>query len=140
MVSHELTVYFSIFNLFKRNELWPYYEKHVNQIILNSTTLWSLALQIAEANCESLFIVNLFLNQILLTFLLCMRQTLMTQLILAISLWGYLPLIWKDSSTHTHGLTVYMKEQLYFTHCLTSFSSINHLQLCARFLILFHLT
>ena len=73
---------------------------------------------------------------------------------------GYL-LIRNDSSTHIHGLAVYVKEGLpfawdlsletlqillyvfdwlYFTQCLTSFSYINHLpQLCARFLILFHL-
>ena len=56
-----------------------------------------------------------------------------------------------------HGLAVYMKEGLnferdlsriltyvlewlYFTQCLTSFSSIDHiLRLYARFLILFHL-
>ena len=37
-VSHELTAYLSIFNQFKLNELWPY-QKHVNQIILNRTTL-----------------------------------------------------------------------------------------------------
>ena len=39
LVSHELTAYLSIFNLFKLNELWPYYHKHVNQIILNHITL-----------------------------------------------------------------------------------------------------
>ena len=38
LVSHELTAYLSIFNLSKLNELWPY-QKHVNQIILNRTTL-----------------------------------------------------------------------------------------------------
>ena len=69
---------------------------------------------------------------------------------------GYLPLIQKDSSTHMHGLAVYVKEGLPFAwdlslgklcrfvlmfQCLTSFSSIDHLLcLCARFLILFHLT
>ena len=74
---------------------------------------------------------------------------------------GYPPLIQKDSSTHMHGLAVYVKEGLpfaqylslenssdsyvfdllYFTQCHTSFSSIDHLlQLCAQFLILFHLT
>ena len=36
----------------------------------------------------------------------------MTQLILAISLWGYLPLIWKDASTQIHGPAVYVKEGL----------------------------
>ena len=87
LVSHELTAYLSIFNQFKLNELWPYYQKHVNQIILNRTTLWSLALRIFEAFVRILLIVNLSLNQILLTFLLCVRQTWMTQLILTISLW-----------------------------------------------------
>ena len=72
---------------------------------------------------------------------------------------GYLPLIRKDSSTHMHGLAVYVKEGLpfardlslqiltyvfdllYFTQCLTSFSSIDHLlPHYAWFLILFHLT
>ena len=78
------------------------------------------------------------------------------------SMRGYLPLIRKDSGTHVHGLAVYVKEGLlfawdgslenfadsyyvldwlYFTQCLTSFSSINHLlRLCAWLLILFHLT
>ena len=75
---------------------------------------------------------------------------------------GYLPLIRKDSSTHMHGLAVYVKEGLpfardlslktlqiltyvfdwlYFTQYLTSLSSVDHrLRRCARFLILFHLT
>ena len=30
---------FSIFNIFKLNELWSYYQKHLNQIILNCITL-----------------------------------------------------------------------------------------------------
>ena len=66
-----------------------------------------------------------------------------------------LPLIRKDYMTHMHGLEVYVKEGLpfawelssyvfnwlYFTQCLTSFSSIDHLlRHYAWFLILFHLT
>ena len=39
LVSHKLTAYLFIFDLFKRNELGPYYQKHVNQIISNPTTL-----------------------------------------------------------------------------------------------------
>ena len=85
-------------------------------------------------------IVNLSLNETLPTFLLYVRQT-------------------KDSTTHMHGLAVYVKEaipfawdisleiltyvfdRLYFTQFLTSFSSIDHLfRLYASFLILFHLT
>ena len=74
---------------------------------------------------------------------------------------GYLPLIQKDSRTHMHGLIVFVKEGLpfawdislensadsyvfdwlYFFQCFTFFPSIDHLVcLCARFLILFHLT
>ena len=74
---------------------------------------------------------------------------------------SYLPLIREDSITHMHGLAVYMKDfllygtylqktlhnltyvfdWLYLTHCVNSFSSVDHLlRLYARFLILFHLT
>ena len=70
---------------------------------------------------------------------------------------GYLPLIQKDSTTHMHGLAVFVKEGLpfaqdlslenyadsyllYFTQCLTSFSSTNLLCLYTWFFILFHLT
>ena len=72
---------------------------------------------------------------------------------------GYLPLIRKDSSTHMHGPSVYVKEGLPFARNLslenspdsylcfrltllpTSFSSIDHLlRGYAWLLILFHLT
>ena len=78
------------------------------------------------------------------------------------SMRGYLVLIRKDSSTHIHGLAVYVKKGLpfaqdlslansadsyscfllvCFTQCLTSFFSIDHLlHLYARFLILHYLT
>ena len=36
-MSHELIAYLSIFNLFKLYELWPYYQKHVNQVILHNS-------------------------------------------------------------------------------------------------------
>ena len=39
LVSRELTAYLSIFNLSELNELWPYYQKNVNQIILNRIIL-----------------------------------------------------------------------------------------------------
>ena len=72
-MSHEIAAYFSIFNQFKVNELWPYYQKHVNQIILNSAALQSLALRIFEAVVQILLIANRSLNQTLLTFLLSVR-------------------------------------------------------------------
>ena len=95
LASHEFTAYLSIFNQFKLNEWWLYYQKHVNQIILNRTTLDSLALRIFEAFVRILLIANLSLNQTLLTFLLCVRQTWMTQLILAISLWEVI-FLWSE--------------------------------------------
>ena len=64
--------------------------------------------------------MNLPLNQTLLTFLVYMSQTWMTQLILAISLWGVcLPLNRKDSITHMHGLAVYVEEGLPFAQDLS---------------------
>ena len=90
LVSHELTAYLSIFNIFKLNELRPYYQSHANQIILNCTSLLSLALWIFEAFIWILLIENLSLNHTLLTFLLYARQTWMTELILTI-LSGRLP-------------------------------------------------
>ena len=39
LVSHELTAYLSVFDLFLTNVLWPYFQKDVNQITLNHTTL-----------------------------------------------------------------------------------------------------
>ena len=76
------------------------------------------------------------------------------------SVGGYLAFIRKDYVTHMHGLSVYVKEflllgtylwktlqiltyvfnWLYFTQCLISFSSIDHLlYLYAQFLMIFHL-
>ena len=51
----------------------------------NSLKLSFTTLRIFEAFVRILLIVNLSLNQTLLTFLLCVRQTWMTQLIMEIS-------------------------------------------------------
>ena len=63
---------------------------------------------------------------------------------------GYLPLIQKESTTHMHGLRVYVKEGFPYAqdlslenllHSVSSLSSINHLlHLCAWLFILFHRT
>ena len=85
---------------------------------------------------QTLLIANLSLNQTLLTFLLCVRQAWMTQLILAISLLrGYLPLIRKDSSTHMYGLALYVKEGLPFTRDLSLENSTDS-YLCFRLALL----
>ena len=48
-MSHELTAYLSTFNQFKLNELWPYYQKHVKQIVLNCTTLLCFGLALLHS-------------------------------------------------------------------------------------------
>ena len=53
---------------------------------LELTSIYSLALRIFKAFIQILLIVNLFLNQLLLALLLCVMQTWMIQLILAVSL------------------------------------------------------
>ena len=49
LMSPELTVYLSVFDLFLSSELWPYYQKDVNQTTLNHKILQNLALQIFVA-------------------------------------------------------------------------------------------
>ena len=66
----------------------PILSKGCKPDTLNRITLLSVALRIFEAFVQILLIVNLSLNQTLLIFLLNVRQTWMTQLILAISLEG----------------------------------------------------
>ena len=106
------------------------------------------------------FNVDLSWNQTLLTFLLYGRQTWITQLILAISLWqiiflqskrilwficivhvnGGLPFAW-DLCLENLQILNHVFDWLYYTQGLTSFSSVNHLSwLYAWFFILFHLT
>ena len=108
-MSHELTAYLSIFNQFKLNELWPYYQKHVNQIILNR----GLCLNFVD--CES------FLQSNSPDILALCESNLDDSIDTAnLSKRGYLLLIRKDSSTHIHGLAVsYVKEGLPFARDLS---------------------
>ena len=52
-------VYLSFFDVFLTDELWLYYQKDINQIILNLTILRNLALQICEVSAWILLNVNL---------------------------------------------------------------------------------
>ena len=74
------------------------------------------SLKFIFTNIRDLRNVNLSLNQTLLTFLLYVRQTWMTQSTDNFSVRGYLPLIRKHSFTRIHGLAVYLKEGLPFAH------------------------
>ena len=144
-MSHELTAYFSIFNLFKLDELCPY-QQHVNQIVLNCITLKLDFTNITDlhsnfVDCESSHESNS-------PNILALCETNLDDSIDSgnFSVRGYLPLIRKDSSTHMHGLTVYVKEGLPFTWNLSledsedSYFFDHLLLLCAWFLILFCLT
>ena len=103
-LSHKLAVYLSVFDL-------------IFTISRKFSILWNLALWMFKVFVQILFNVNLSLNQTVLTFLLCVRQTWMTHWF-----WqfvrGYLPLIQKDSVIHMHGLVVYLKEGLPFAQDL----------------------
>ena len=125
--------------------------KPTNQSALSQWLFTSLTYLI-EAFIPILLNVNLSLNQTLLTFLLYVRQTWMTQLILAISLWGlssfntkrfYYSHAWscslcKRRTSFCTGLIsrkqlqilTYVFHYLYFSQCLISFSSIDHLLHC----------
>ena len=81
---------------------------------MNHRTLLSLALRIFEAFVQISLIVNLSLNQTLLTFLLCKTNVDDSIDSGNFSVRDYLPLIQKDSSTHMRGLAVYVKEGLPF--------------------------
>ena len=110
LVSHELTAYLSIFNLFKLNELWPYYQKRVNFELHNSlklcfTNIWGLCSNLVD--CES-FLESTSPDVVALD------ETNLDDSIDSGNFFvrGYLPLIWKDSSTHMQDLAVYVKEGL----------------------------
>ena len=126
-----------------------------NSLRLSLTNIWGLRSNFVE--CES----SLESNS---PDILAPYETNLDDLIDCgnLSVRGYLPLIRKDSFNQMHSLAVYVKEGLpfawdlslgtvqilsyvfdwlYFTQCLTSFSSIDHfLFLCAWFLTLFHQT
>ena len=162
LVSDELTAYVSVFNLFLTQWIIAIlskgckpdnFESH-NSLKLSFTNIWGLHSNFVE--CESFLESNS-------PDILALCETNLDDSIDSgnFSVRGYLPLIRKDSSTHMHGLAVYVKEGLPFApdlslenyadsylcfrqallyKCLTSFSSIDHLlRRYARFLILFHL-
>ena len=115
LVSHRLTAYLSVFDLFltKRDE-WIY-QKDVNEITLNHTILKNLTLRIIETFVWILLNANLSLNQTLLT---SSDDSIDSG---KFSLRVYLPLIWKDSITCAllmHVLAVYSKEGLPFARDL----------------------
>ena len=101
-MSHELTAYLSIFNLFKLNEFWPYYQKHVSR--------WFWIAQLSKAqlyeysrnfDCES-FVESTSPD------ILALSETNLDGSIDSDNFFvrGYLSLIRKDSSTHAWSRSV----------------------------------
>ena len=160
--SHELTACLSVFDLFLTQWIMtiskgctPDNFESKNSLKLSFTNICGLHSNLTE--CE------FSLNQTLLKLLFYVRQTWMTHLILALSLWGVvflkyerillltfmvLQFMWRKdfllqetSLEKTVQILTYVFDWLYFTQYLTSFSSIDHLlHLYAQFFILFHLT
>ena len=88
LVSHELTAYFSVFNLFLTQWIMAILSKGCKLDNHESHNSLKLSFMNIQAFIQILLDVNLSLSQTLLTLLLCVRQTWMTQLIRTVSLWG----------------------------------------------------
>ena len=111
---NELKVYLSISNQSKLNELWSYYQKHVNQIIFESHNSLKLSFTNIQGRCSNFVDCKSFLESNS-NDIIALCETNLDDSIDSynFSMRGYLPLIWKDSGSHMHSLTVYVKEGLY---------------------------
>ena len=123
-MSHELTAYLSVFNLFLTQTIMAMlskgckpdnFEPH-NSLKLSFTNIWGRCPNFAECEC---FLESNFPD------ILALCETNLDDSIDSgnFSVRGYLPLIRKDSSTHMHGLAVYVKEGLPFARELSLESS-----------------
>ena len=97
------------------NELWPYHQNDVNQTALNHLSFTNVSgLCLNFVDCESFLESNssdiLVLCETILNDLIDFGNFFVT---------GYLPLIWKNFSTHMHGLAVFVKEGLPFAQNLS---------------------
>ena len=120
LVSHELTAYLSVFNLFLTqwimSILWKgcksdNFEPH-NSLSLSFTNIRGRCSDFVE--CESLLELN---SPDILA--LCVTNLDGAIVSSNFSVRGYLPLIRKDSITHMHGLAVFLKEGLPFAQDLS---------------------
>ena len=135
-MSHELTAYLSVFNLFLTQWIMAIlskgckpdnFEPH-NSLKLSFTNIRGLRSNFVD--CESFLESNS-------PDILALCETNLDDSIDSGNFFvrGYLPLIWKGSSTHMHGLTVYMKEGLPFAWDLSLENSADS-YLCFRLTLL----
>ena len=115
MVSHELTVYLSVFDLFLTHLIMTILSKRCKPGNFESHN----SLKASFSNTR-----NLYSNFVECKFhlvsnspdILTVCETNLGDSIdsCSFSVTGYLPLIWKDSVTHMYGLAVYVKQGLLF--------------------------
>ena len=117
-MSHEFTDYLSIFNLFKLNELLPYYQKiRDNFELQNSLKLRFTNIQVLRSNFVD---CRFFLESDSPDIIALCEPNLADSIDSGnFSMRAYLPLIKKDSSTNMHGLTVNVKKGLPFAKDLS---------------------
>ena len=136
LVSHQLTAYFSIFNLFLT--LWvitilsngwkPDNFEPNSSLKLSFTNIWSLG---------SIFVESKSFLELNSPDILDLCKTNLDDSIDFgnFSVRGYLPLIQKDSITHMHGIAVYVKQELPFAQDLSLENSADS-YLCFRLALL----
>ena len=151
-MSHELTAHLSVFDLFFTTWIMAILSKgckpdnfeSYNSLKLNVTNIWGLCLNFVE--CESFLEWNS-------PDVLALCETNLDDLTDSgnFSVTGYLPLIWRASITHIHGLAVYVKEGLllhgtfensldpYFCFQLTLLHSVSYFfSLLITFIVFMH--
>ena len=133
LVSHEITAYLSRFNLFLTQRIMTIlskgckpdnFEPH-NSLKLSFTNIQGLHSNVHE--CEYFLESNS-------SDILALCDTNLDDSIDSANFSGYLPLIWKDSIIHMHGLAVYVKGWL-FGWDLSLENSIDYC-LCSRLALL----
>ena len=132
-MSHELTAYVSIFNIFQLSELWPYYQKGCkpdnfeshNSLKFSFTKIQGLCTKIQGlcsyfVDCESFPESNS-------PDIITLYETNLDDSIDSgnFSVRGYLPLIQNDSTTHMYGRAVSLKEELLFAWDLSIGNCVN---------------
>ena len=130
LLSHELAAWQAIFNLFKLNELWVILSKACKADYFESHNSLKLSLTNIQGLCSNFVDYESFLESNS-PDIVALCETNLDDLIDSgnFSVRGYLPLIQNDSSSHMHGLTLYVKEGLPFVQNLSLENSLSVLLL-----------
>ena len=130
LLSHELAAWQAIFNLFKLNELWVILSKACKPDYFESHNSLKLSLTNIQGLCSNFVDYESFL-ELNSPDIVALCETNLDDLIDSgnFSVRGYLPLIQNDSSSHMHGLTLYVKEGLPFVQNLSLENSLSVLLL-----------